>query len=886
MRKLLRFFRRARQERELDAELHSYLEAVIEERRRAGVPPTEAARAARIEFGGMTQVKELVRESHWGAWVDPLLQDARYGLRMLGRSRGFTAATILTLALGIGANTALFSVTQAFLLRDLPYREPGRLVNVYEIWPHELPFQAAGARSVSPDFVNWRARGRSTNGVEAWACGSPINLTGIGEPERVESCRITEGFFGLLGVHPILGRSFTRQEDQLGGPPAAIVSYQLWQRRFGGSPAVIGKAVTLDAVQFTIVGVLPASFVLPDNAVGAEIFVPMALSPGEGWDNPNSAIRIIRVLARLKPGVTPAALQAECRDIVRSTASEEPPQFVTMRQGMQIQVSPLRERLTRNVRPLLLVLEAAVIMVLLIGCLNIANLQIARALSRQKEMALRAALGAARGRLARQLLTESLVLSFMGGGAGLVLGLAALSYLRATFPANLHLAATIRMDAAVLAFTLGLTVLCGIVTGLAPSLAFSVERLEEVLKQASDLASQSRQHRRLRGILVVAEIGVAMMLLAGAGLLTRSFLRLASVDLGFDPHGVLTIRIPLAERNYAKAATRVAFFSQMLEQAHAIPGVQDAAFGSGLPLIGSRDGIGTVVDGRPLPPIGGAPTISTTSVSPDYFRTLRIPLLRGRTFTGADRFGSPLVLMVNQAFAEQFFPGEDALGKRLRFSGVRPGPPREIVGIVANVRQQGLQKGDLANMYVPFGQMPGPEALLILRSRLAAAGLTAEAKRVIQAIDPDQPVADIATMEERIRTALAEQRTNMILMGVFAGLALTLAAVGIFGVIAYLVNRRSHEIGIRLALGARRSDVLGLVFGQAIRLTAAGIGFGLGGALLGTRMLRNLLYETKPYDPATMGASAALFAIIALAAVYWPARQASRLDPVVTLRHE
>jgi putative ABC transport system permease protein len=859
---------------------------VIEEKQRAGVPPEEATRAARIELGGITQVKELVRESHWGAWIDPLLQDVRYGLRILGRSRGFSAATILTLALGIGANTALFSVTRAFLLRDLPYRDPDRLVNVYEIWPHEPPFQASGARSVSPDFVNWRARGRSTNGMEAWACGSPINLTGIGEPERVDSCRITLGFFGLLGVQPILGRSFTRQEDQLGGPPAAMLSYQLWQRRSGGSPGVIGKAVTLDAAQFTIVGVLPASFVLPDNAVSAEIFVPMALPPGEGWNDPNSAIRIIRVLARLKPGITPAALEAECRDIVRSAASEEPPGFRTMRQGMQILVAPLRERLAGSVRPLLLVLEAAVIMVLLIGCLNIANLQIARALFRQKEMALRAALGAARGRLARQLLTESLVLSFMGGGAGLVLGLATFSYVRAALPANLHLAATIRMDAAVLAFTLGLAVLSGIVTGLAPSLAFSAERLEEVLRHATSRASESRQQHRLRSALVVAEIGVAMVLLAGAGLLTRSFLRLATVGLGFDPHGVLTVRIPLPERKYAKAAARVAFFAQMLEQARTIPGVQDAAFGSGLPLIGSREGIGTVVDGRPLPPIGGAPTISTTTVSPDYFQTLRIPLLRGRMFTGADRSGAPLVLIVNQAFADQFFPGEEALGKRLRFSGVRPGPPREIVGIVGNVRQQGLQKAGLPNMYVPFGQMADPEALLILRSSLPPAGLTAEAKRVIQGIDPDQPVADIATMEERVHTALAEQRTNMILMGIFAGLALTLAGVGIFGVIAYLVSRRSHEIGIRLALGAQQSDVLGLVFRQAIKLTAVGIGVGLGGALLGTRMLRNLLYETKPYDPATMAAAAALFAIIALAAVYWPARQASRLDPVVTLRHE
>lgn len=465
MRKLLRLFRRARRERQLDAELQAHLDALIAEKQQAGLSPAEAMRAAGIELGGLTQVKELVRESHFGAWIDPLLQDLRYGVRMLRRSRGFTAVTVLTLALGIGANTALFSVTRAFLVRDLPYRDPDRLFNVYEIWPHEPPFQASGARAVSPDFANWRARSQLLGGLEAYGGGdNAINLTGAGEPERLASARITAGLPGLLGVQPILGRSFSPQEDQQGGPPAAILSYRLWQRRFGGSPAVIGKRIVLDGIATTVVGILPASFVFPDNSVRAEIFVPMALPAGVGF---NDQMRIIRVLARLKAGATPAALQTECSAIVRSTASEEPPQMVTMRQGMQIVVAPLRQRLGGDIRLVLLILEAAVGMVLLIGCLNIANLQFARALSRQKEMVLRAALGAARGRLARQLLTESLLLSGLGGAAGLLLGLAALRYVRAALPSNLHLAATIRMDATVLAFTLGLTVLSGIVTGLA-----------------------------------------------------------------------------------------------------------------------------------------------------------------------------------------------------------------------------------------------------------------------------------------------------------------------------------------------------------------------------------------------------------------------------------
>ena len=777
MRKLFHLFRRARRDQEIDAELESYLHELIDEKQRAGMAPEDAERAARIEIGGLTQVKEAVRESHPGAWIDPLVQDVRYGARMLGRNRGFTAVATLTLALGIGANAALFSVTRAFLLRDLPYRDPDKLVNVYEVWPHEPPFQAGAARTVSPDFANWRARGRLFSGMEGYSGGdNAINLTGEGEPERIASARITAGLPDLLGAPPLLGRSFTKEEDQPGGPGAAILSYGLWRRRFGGSPAAIGKTILLDGVPATVAGVLPATFVFPDNGVRAEIFTPMALSPHHDWHD-ESHFRILRVLARLKPDATPAGLRAECTDIVRSTASDEPAQFVTMRKGMQIGVAPLRDRLAGNVRPVLLILQAAVGMVLLIGCLNIANLQIARALARQKEMALRAALGASRTRLTRQMLTESLLLSGLGGGAGLLLGLVAIRYVRTAFPASLHLAMTIRMDAGVLAFALGLAVLSGVLTGLAPSWSFSAERLEEALKQASSRVSDPRRHHRLRSALVVAEIAAAMVLLAGAGLLTRSFLRLASVDLGFDPNGVLTVRVPLPAGKYPPEK-RLLFVAQLLERAQALPGVEAAAVGGGGPLLGASAAVGTVVDGRPLPPIGGAPSVPLTPVSPNYFRTLRMRVLRGRVFTGADRCCDSRVIIVNQAFADVFFPGEEALGKRLRFSGVRPGPPHEIVGIVANTRPQGMAEGESPYMYVPYGQMPESDMLLILRSGLAPAALIAEAKRVIQGLDRDQPVADVATMEERIHTALAEQRTNMALMGVFAGLALTLAAIG------------------------------------------------------------------------------------------------------------
>jgi len=877
MKKLLRLFRREKRERDLDAELQSYLDGLIEEKRRAGMPPEEALRAARMEFGGLAQVKESVRESEFGAWIDPLVQDLRYGARTLLRSPGFTAATILTLALGIGANTALFSVTRAFLLRDLPYRDPDRLMSVYEIWPHEPPFGESGARAVSPDWVNWRAHGRLVGGLEAYGGSNSVNLTGSGEPERVTSTRITAGFLGLLGIQPALGRGFTGQEDQLGGPPAAILSYALWQRRFGGSPAVIGKAVALDGVSTTIVGVLPATFVFPDNTVAAEILMPLALPANHDWHD-EAHLRILHVLARLKPGVSSAALESEFATIVRSTAAEEPRQIVTMRQGMRIAVSPLRKRLVGDIQLVLWILEAAVGMVLLVGCLNIAGLQVARALSRQREMALRTALGAGRSRLVRQLLTESLLVGCVGAAVGFLLGVGALRYVRGLLPANLHLAPTVRIDGAVLAFTVTLAVLCGLLTGLVPALAFSEARLEEVLKLGSSRTSESKRQHKIRDLLVVAEIAVAMVLLAGAGLLTRSFLRLASADLGFDPHGLVTMSIPLQGRKYSQPDAQTAFYHRLLEGAKAIPGAQAAVWGAGSLL-------GVVIEGRPAPPPGGAPDVAATPVSPEYFPVFRIPLLRGRSFGAADRSGAPLVLIVNQAFADEFFPGQDALGQHVRFGSVRQSPWREIVGIAGNVRRQALEKPDVPHLYVPYPQMPDSLSL-VLRSNLAPAALATDARRVVQGIDPDQPVADVATMESIIHEALGGQRASMILMGALAGLALTLAAVGIFGVIAYLVSRRAHEIGIRLALGARPADVCKLVLGHAMILTTAGIGAGLGGALVATRALRNLLHGTQANDPVALAAAVALFFAVAIAACYVPVRRASRLDPAVTLHHE
>jgi predicted permease len=632
------------------------------------------------------------------------------------------------------------------------------------------------------------------------------------------------------------------------------------------------------------VGVLPASFVFPDNTFRAEILAPMALPANPNWHD--RSLSTMRVLARLKPGVTAAAARDELFAITRSNAAEESPHFATMRKDMEVTIAPLRQRLSGDVRPVILILQGAVALVLLIGCFNVANLQLARSISRWREFALRAALGAERVRLVRQLLTESLVLSLIGGGAGLLLGYWGLRYLKLALPANLQLLPTLQIDYSVLAVTSTVAVLVGILTALAPAVGASKADLTAALKEGSDRTTSSRGHHRLRGVFVAAEIAMAVVLLTGSGLLIRSFLRLTSSALGFQPGDVLTLRISLPPGKYETPARRIEFLSQVLERARGMRGVDAAAIGDGLPLVGSGSGVGVVLEGEPPPPPGGAPTIGMTYVSPEYFRALGIRWVQGRTFSGADRENSPPVIVVNQAFASRFFGGRDAIGKRVRFGSMNRGPWREIVGIVGNVRQERLRVSDEPRIYDSYRQSFGdPEETLILKSSTPLA-LAGPAAKVVHAIDPTVPVDDVATMDERVAESLSSDRANMLLMGIFAALGLIQAAVGIFSVIAYMVSRRSHEIAIRMALGAQPREAFGLVFRQGMVLTAAGIAAGLAGAMAATRALRNLLYGVTPGDPLTLAAVVALLAVVAMIACYVPARRAARLDPVVTLRHE
>jgi putative ABC transport system permease protein len=862
-------------DRELDAEIEFHLHARAQDNAACGMSELEARRAASWRFGNRTLLQEETRETNRIRFLDAAGQDLRYAFRGFRRNPGFALTAVVSLALGIGANAALFSVVNTLLLKALPYRDADRLVYVSEYWPHE----PAVPGPPSPDFANWRTNSKLAEAIAAYGGGADaLNLTGWGEPERIQGTMTTSGLLDLIGARMALGRDFTREEDRAGGPPVAILGYRLWQRKSGGSPDILGKLVQLDGIGRTVVGVLPSGFAFPDNNFRGELLVPMALPSDSTWRDERS-FRLMRVIASVKPGVSPSALRDEFAGVLRTTASQEPPQMATMRKDMEVRVTPLRDWLTGGVRRLVLVLEAVVGMLLLIACLNVAGLQVARTASRRKEMALRAAIGAGRGRLIRQLLTESLLLAVLGGGLGLALAYLSLGPLRAFLPENLHLADGVRMDGPVLWFTLFIAILTGILSGVAPALAASHPELQEAIKQGRNHPAR----QRLQGALVIAEIAIATVLLVGCGLFVRTFVRLASVDPGFRPEGILTLRISLPAAKYPDQAHWSVFFSQLLDRARAIPGVESAAIGGGLPVIGARARAGTWFEGRPDPPPGGRPSIPTMEASIAYFQSLGIPILRGRAFLESDD-GGPPVAIVNQAFAQRFFPAENALGKRIQV-GSRTW--QRIVGISGNVQQEGRGPLDPYLVYEPLSQFSESETLLVLKSsRVPPQQLVSAAAGVVRQIDPDQPVFDIATMEERLGVSRVAQRANMTLMSVFAVLALILASIGIFAVTAYFVSQRTQELGIRVALGATRSMVLKMILGRGMRLTAAGLILGIAGAFAITRALRSLLEGVQPNDPVAFSAAALLFGAVAAAACLIPAMRAARIDPIVTLRND
>ena len=871
----MHYVRRDRFDRELEEEMRFHLAMKAEEYVAAGMTHEEALRAARRQFGNETRMREMSRET-WGfAMLDTLLQDLRFGARVLARHKGFTAVAVLTLALGIGANTAIFSVVNAVLLRPLPYENSHELVQIWGTQP-----QLDTAPMSPANFLDWREQNRVFERVAAYT-GQNFNLSGVDEPERIRATRVSADLFELLRVRPKLGRAFLAEEDQYGGHRVVILSHALWQRRFGANPEILGKTLTLNDQSYVVVGVMPPDFSFPRTTT--EMWTPIAFSPGErGTRNTN----YISVLARLKPGVT----LEQARSEMEALARRQQEQYPEANTGIGVKLISYKEQVVGNTRPILLLLLGAVGFVLLIACANVANLLLARAAGRRKEMAVRSALGAGRRRVIRQLLTESVLLALVGGGLGLLLALWGINLLVALQPANIPRLAELRIDRGVLLFASALSLLTGIAFGIAPALQATRLDLNDALKEGGKGTGEGGSRQRLRSILIVSEIALSLVLLIGAGLTIKSFWRLIQVDPGFNPEHTLTMVVTLPTTRYADAGRQVAFFQQAVERVSNLPGVDAAGVTTDIPLFGGNS-TGFNVEGDPPYAPGQRPLVEYRSVSPGYFRAMGIPLLRGRTFTEQDRGDAPGVVIINETLARRYFPGADPLGKRLGFSG--PTDWREIVGVARDTRNYGLDEEVKPEAYMPYtqsapGYLAGSISGMILVARTASdpQGMSAAVKREVQGLDSNLPVYNIKTMEQHLAESTAQRRFNMLLLTVFAGVAVLLAVFGLYGVMSYMVSQRTREIGLRMALGAQARDILGMAVRQGLVLIIIGIGVGLAGALALTRVMSGLLYGVGATDPATFAAIVLLLAFVSLVACYIPARRATRIDPLTALKYE
>ena len=861
------FWRRKRRNEELNEEIQAHLTLAEREEMESGQTRKEAQLAAHREFGNISMAAEVTRDMWGWGWLMDLVQDLRFGVRMLAKTPGFTVVAILTLALGIGANTAIFSVINGVLLSPLPYKNPKQLVVMKE---HDSP----------PNVMDIQRQ------VRAFSQGGGINVqrmdyTGGTEPVQVRVGLINAAFLETLGVQPMLGRIILPAEDVQGGPRLAVVSNHFWQDYLGSDPHAVGNTIHLGGNSYSVVGVMPASFAPPTEH--ADVFVSLWVGdPGTAIDR---SVHVMHTYWRLRAGVTLAQAQADMAAIDRRLAEQYPAEEKERR----TQLVPLQEWLVGNVRPALLVLFGAVGLVLLIACANFASLLMVRALAGRHELVIRAALGAGRGRLIRKTLAESALLSVLGGAAGLLFAQWGTSMLLALRPEKLARLSGIHMDTRVLLFVLVVSVLTGIVFGIAPAWIAARADVAEALKESGRSTTASTMGHTIRQVLVTSELAVALVLLVGAGLLIKGFSRLRSMNPGFNSANVMTMYLQLPETQYGEIPKQTQFRRELLTRLDTVPGVQ-VAMVSDIPLGGNYVGHRLVIDGRPPVAVGGEPRVQTLSVMGDYFHVMQIPLRAGREFTPLDREGQPLVAIVNEEIAREFFPHEDPIGVRICWAG-DVGPPRwmTVIGVVADVKHSGLNQPTDPAVYEPFSQSDERWRrfmTLVIRARDASPGLVAEVKKQIWSLDGQIPVSDVHAMDELIAVSLAQQRFNMLLLGLFAALALILAAVGTYGAMAYVVNQRTHEIGIRTALGAQRRDVLRLVMKDGAKIALFGIASGIAGALALTRLMTSLLFEVKPTDPATFAGVAILLALVALAACYVPARRATKVDPMVALRYE
>ncbi len=864
-------FHKSRKEQELTEEIEAFLEMLVERKIKEGFDPAEARRAALIELGGREQVKEKVREARIGRQLETIWQDLRYATRMMLKHPVFTLIAVFTLALGIGANTAIFSVVNAVLLNALPYNEPQRLLWVTEAQDGRAKMAHANS------YLIWQAQSQAFEHLVAYNRGSR-ELAGQGEPERLESLKVTANVFPALGLPPQLGRAFTEEDDRPEAAPVALLGHALWQRRFGGDPAIIGQSLTLGGQSWTVIGIMPPRFrgLLPLER--ADVWLPLAIDVKDERDLRDHQLNVI---GRLKPGFTLEQANAELNLIMRRLVLATPGIMNT-----EASATLLIENLVGKLRRGLLALFGAVVLVLLIACANVANLLLGRVAMRQKEMAIRAAMGAGRARLVRQALTESLLLSLLGGATGLLLAVWGVKAMVALAPDQLRHIRETSVDGAALGFTFLAALLTGLAAGLIPALQSSRIDLNEALKEGARRAATFRRRGlgRVSPALVIGEVALTLVLLTGAGLVIKSYLRVLAVDPGYDPKNLLALSIELDEVKYPRGSTQLhAFYQEVLPRVKAIPGVTAVATvnGAGIPFTGMLGKTLFSIEDRPPAPAEQRPQVEFNHISPDYFRAMGMQLRAGRSFTEQDDEKAPSVMIINETMARRYFSGEDPLGKRI----LSMSSSYTIVGVVGDVKRLGLEAAAPPEIYVPHPKdRIGPRNItLAARTAVDPLDLVAAVRRQIYELEP---TSDVRMEEQRLAETLAPRRFQVLLSGVFAAVALVLAAVGVYGVIAYSVSCRTHEIGIRMALGARPRDVLLMVVRQGMTLALVGVSIGLAAALAVTRVLKGLLFELSVTDPPTFSLIAALMLGVAFLACYLPARRATKVDPMAALRQE
>jgi putative ABC transport system permease protein len=872
--------RKSRVEKELSEELRFHLEKLIEEKVGKGMTPQEARYAALRELGGVEQIKEECRDMRRVNYIENCFQDVRYALRQLRRNPVFTAVAVVTLALGIGANTAIYSIVDAVFLRPLPFPHSDRVYVVDRVG------NRLGGSSISfPIYLAWQKRGeRFFDHLALLAWWGDATLTGVGESERVPIAGASTELFSVLGAPPSMGRDFLPDEGRLGGPKVVILSNGLWRSRFGADRNVLGKTITIDGEAHAIVGVLPQGFQLPIPGMrDAELWLPIRVP----LTSDNAANGALLCLGLLKRNVTPAQAEAALTPPLSDLRAEFPKMFSS---NERAHLAPLRSYLAKGAGPAPWLLFGAVGLVLLLACANVANLTLARATNRRREIAIRTAIGAGRARVVRQLLTESVVLALLGGTFGVMVCYASFSLIVALVPVDLPHVGAFQMDWSVLLFALCLSVFTGVVFGLAPALAVSRADLSGALNQ-SNLRVGSGGRGHLRSVLAASEVSISLVLLIGAALALESFALLMRVRPGFDPNNLLTFNLSQRPKDQGAIENRLTFYDRAMVRVRALPDVEQVALINVLPLEQGQDLLFTIEGGSGLMQPEAVLDADYRAVSPDFFQTMRIPFLRGRGFAVSDNAGGEPVAIINQAMARMFWPNQEPIGQRI-WIGKPMGPewtepsPREIVGVVGDIHGASLANAPDPTMYLPYAQRPIVQAYFVIRTRQSPQAAAPLIRKTMYQVDADLPLAELKTMEQVLSDSVTDWRFRTILLVAFGGLALFIAAIGIYGVVSYSVAQRTQEIGVRMALGAQRRDVLRMVVGQGFKLTLTGVGTGIIGALATTRFLSSLLYGVKPTDPLTFIAVSLTLTGVALMACYLPARRATKVDAMVALRHE